>query len=143
MQQRIVPLLKRCHKEVPRHLRGPALAFWVFHVLRDYSHTLAEAGHRLAPRLGEWAKAAARLEARVGPIELVFGHNDLLAANLIDDGRKLWLVDWDYAGFNSPALRPRRPRLQQRARRTIGSSSSRPISTARSTTRSACRARPC
>lgn len=102
MQQRIVPLLRRAHREVPRHLRGPALAFWVFHVLRDYSHTLAEAGHRLAPRLGEWAKAAARLEARIGPIDLVLGHNDLLAANLIDDGRKLWLVDWDYAGFNSP-----------------------------------------
>jgi thiamine kinase-like enzyme len=102
MQQRIVPLLKRAHKDVPRHLRGAALAFWVFHVLRDYGHTLAEAGHRLAPRLGEWARAASRLEARIGPIDLVFGHNDLLAANLIDDGKKLWLVDWDYGGFNSP-----------------------------------------
>ena len=29
-------------------------------------------------------------------------HNDLLAANFIDDGRRLWLIDWDYAGFNSP-----------------------------------------
>ena len=42
------------------------------------------------------------LEGAVGPIELVFGHNDLLAANFIDDGARLWLVDWDYAGFNSP-----------------------------------------
>ena len=33
---------------------------------------------------------------------LVFGHNDLLPANLIDDGSRLWLIDWDYAGFNSP-----------------------------------------
>jgi thiamine kinase-like enzyme len=32
----------------------------------------------------------------------VFGHNDLLAANFIDDGQRLWLVDWEYAGFNSP-----------------------------------------
>jgi thiamine kinase-like enzyme len=32
----------------------------------------------------------------------VFGHNDLLAANLIDDGTRLWLVDWEYGGFNSP-----------------------------------------
>ena len=32
----------------------------------------------------------------------MFGHNDLLAANLIDDGRRLWLVDWDYGGWNSP-----------------------------------------
>jgi thiamine kinase-like enzyme len=38
----------------------------------------------------------------VGPIDLVFGHNDLLAANLIDDGHRLWLIDWDYAGFASP-----------------------------------------
>ena len=33
---------------------------------------------------------------------MVFGHNDLLAANFIDDGKRLWLVDWEYAGFNSP-----------------------------------------
>jgi thiamine kinase-like enzyme len=38
----------------------------------------------------------------VGPVEIVFGHNDLLAANLIDDGSRLWLVDWEYGGFNSP-----------------------------------------
>ncbi|NBP95332.1 MAG: choline kinase, partial [Gammaproteobacteria bacterium] len=30
------------------------------------------------------------------------GHNDLLAANFIDDGHRLWLIDWDYAGYNSP-----------------------------------------
>jgi len=29
------------------------------------------------------------------------GHNDLLAANIIDDGERLWLIDWEYAGFNS------------------------------------------
>ena len=102
MQQRLVPLLRRCHHELQHHLRGPALAFWVFHVLRDYGHILAEAGHRSSNRLGHSAEAATRLEARIGKIELVFGHNDLLAANVIDDGHKLWLVDWDYAGFNSP-----------------------------------------
>ena len=32
----------------------------------------------------------------------MFGHNDLLAANFIDDDNRIWLVDWDYAGFNSP-----------------------------------------
>jgi thiamine kinase-like enzyme len=102
MQKRIVPLLRRVHRELPRHLRGPALAFWVFHVLRDYAHTLAEAGHRLAPNLPVWLGVAERLERAVGPVDLVFGHNDLLAANFIDDGQRLWLVDWDYAGFNSP-----------------------------------------
>ncbi|MGO8126869.1 phosphotransferase family protein, partial [Rhizobium ruizarguesonis] len=31
-----------------------------------------------------------------------FGHNDLLAANFLDDGKLLWLIDCDYAGFNTP-----------------------------------------
>jgi thiamine kinase-like enzyme len=35
-------------------------------------------------------------------VTIVFGHNDLLAANLIDDDQRLWLIDWDYAGFNTP-----------------------------------------
>ena len=45
---------------------------------------------------------ALKLELAVGPVSLVFGHNDLLAANFIDDGDRVWLIDWDYAGFNSP-----------------------------------------
>ena len=45
---------------------------------------------------------ADNLEKEVGAIDLVYGHNDLLAANFIDDGDRLWLVDWDYAGYNSP-----------------------------------------
>ena len=48
------------------------------------------------------SRRAERLGAAVGPIDIVFGHNDLLAANFIDDGERLWLVDWEYAGFNSP-----------------------------------------
>ena len=99
---RIVPLLKRVHGAMARHLRGPLLAFWVFHVIRDYAHTLLEDRSRHAGRLPELVDKATDLEKAVGPIELVFGHNDLLPANLIDDGKRLWLIDWDYAGFNSP-----------------------------------------
>ena len=102
MLERILPLLRRCHREMPHHLRGPVLAFWVFHVLRDYAARLAEEGTRRSADLPRLGRAAAGLEAMVGPVELVFGHNDLLAGNLIDDGRRLWLIDWDYAGFNSP-----------------------------------------
>ncbi len=99
---RVLALVKRAHREIPRHLRGPVLVFWVFHVLRDYAHTLEEANFRLKPELPRYLAAAERLERAVGPITLVFGHNDLLAANFIDDGARLWLVDWEYAGFNSP-----------------------------------------
>ncbi|MFQ5772970.1 MAG: phosphotransferase [Kiloniellaceae bacterium] len=100
--ERIVALVRRCHHEVPRHLRGPVLMFWVFHVVRDYAATLREGNSRCTAMLPDLLGRAETLEAAVGPIEVVFGHNDLLAANFIDEGSRLWLVDWDYAGFNSP-----------------------------------------
>jgi thiamine kinase-like enzyme len=100
--KRLVDMVRRCHRDVPKYLRGPAAMFWVFHVVRDYAHTLREGNSRHAAILDDLLARAARLEAAVGPIEVVFGHNDLLAANFIDDGKRLWLVDWEYAGFNSP-----------------------------------------
>lgn len=102
MLARVAALLRRVHGEIPKHFRGPTPIFWVFQVLRDYAARLAEDGHRLAPELPRYMTAAARLEQVVGPVEIVFGHNDLLAANLIDDGQRLWLVDWEYGAFNSP-----------------------------------------
>lgn len=99
---RIVEIMRRTHRQTPRHLRGPGILFWVFHVLRDYAHTLADAPTTDIAQLRTFLTQAERLERAVGPVELVFGHNDLLAANLIDDGDRLWLVDWEYAGFNSP-----------------------------------------
>jgi thiamine kinase-like enzyme len=101
MLVRILPLVRACHREIPRHFRGPAPMFWVFQVVRDYAARLREDQSRMAPELPRLLAAAERLERMVGPIAPVFAHNDLLAANLIDDGRRLWLVDWEYGGFNS------------------------------------------
>jgi thiamine kinase-like enzyme len=99
---RLVDMMRRCHWEIPQYLRGPAAMFWVFHVVRDYAHTLNEGNSRHVAALPDLLTRAARLEMAVGPIDVVFGHNDLLAANFIDDGQRLWLLDWEYAGFNSP-----------------------------------------
>jgi len=98
---RILPLLKTCHREVPHHLKGPVLMFWVFHVVRDYCQTLRSTGTNDGV-LQELLEKAGNLETAIGPVDIVFGHNDLLPANILDDGSRLWLIDWDYAGFNSP-----------------------------------------
>ena len=99
---RIVPLLKRVHREIPKHFEGPALIFWVFQVVRGYARTLRAGNSRMTGELPRFLEINAALEAALGPVEIIFGHNDLLAANFIDDGKRLWLVDWDYGGFNCP-----------------------------------------
>ena len=100
--EKVLSLLNKCHREMPQHLPGSTLIFWVFQVIRGYSKTLREGKSRMIPELQKFLNINADLEKTVGTIDLCFGHNDLLAGNFIDDGRRLWLIDWDYAGFNSP-----------------------------------------
>jgi thiamine kinase-like enzyme len=90
---RLVPLLKAGHGEVGRHLRGPANIFWVFHVIRDYV--------RLIDADAKYLALADRLEAVQVPLPIVFGHHDLLPGNFLDDGKRLWLIDWEYGAFGT------------------------------------------
>jgi len=99
---RVMDLIKRAHVRIPEHLRGPALSFSVFHILRDYAATLREQGSAHQARLGGLLQHAAALERAVGAVDLALGHNDLLPANILRAGQKYWLIDWEYDGFNSP-----------------------------------------
>ena len=102
MLDQAVTLVARAHRDMPKYLRGPAVLFWVFHVLRNYAATLRDGQSRHIARLTDLLRQAERLECAIGPIDLIFGHNDLLPANFLHDGTRLWLIDWDYAGYNSP-----------------------------------------
>jgi thiamine kinase-like enzyme len=38
------------------------------------------------------------------PLDTVPCNNDLLAENYIDDGKQLWLIDYEYSGNNDPTF---------------------------------------
>lgn len=99
---RIVRLLHDCHWHVGRLLTGPPNFFWVFHVIRDYAKTLAAARKGGMSELQYYVTLANSLEARQILQPIVFGHHDLLPGNFIDDGSRLWLIDWEYGGFGTP-----------------------------------------
>src|SRR4029079_13985799 len=63
--ERLVDMVRRCHHDIPQYLRGPATMFWVFHVLRDYGHTLREGSSRYVVQLPDLLARAARLEVAV------------------------------------------------------------------------------
>ena len=99
--KKVVPLLKTCHQKMPLYLPGSSLIFWVFQVIRGYVNTLKESKSRMIQKLSHFQEINHELEKTVGTINLFYGHNDLLSGNFIEDNNRLWLVDWDYAGFNS------------------------------------------
>jgi thiamine kinase-like enzyme len=99
--ERGAELLKRCHREMKRRVTGPASIFWAFHVVRDYGHTLKQGGHKRVGDIPRWLAAVDRLEDAQIPLPVVFGHHDLLPGNFMDDGKRLWLIDWEYGGFGT------------------------------------------
>lgn len=98
---RVARLLRRFHDLMRHEVEGAAFLFWVFHVIRDYGRTLCAAGSDFAPGVPGWLALSDRLEAAQVPMPLIFGHNDLLPANFLDDGARLWLIDYEYAGFST------------------------------------------
>lgn len=98
---RIADLVRRFHTQMPRQISGPGFMFWVFHVIRDYARTLETGQSRMAGRLPGFLALADEMEAAQPPLPIVFGHNDLLPANFLDDGERLWLIDFEYAGFST------------------------------------------
>jgi thiamine kinase-like enzyme len=98
---RLARLMRRFHEEMPRHVSGAGFMFWVFHVVRDYARTLDKGGSRMASELPGYLALADELERAQVALPVVFGHNDLLPANFLDDGEKLWLIDFEYAGFST------------------------------------------
>ncbi|WP_108820399.1 phosphotransferase [Pseudovibrio sp. Alg231-02] len=98
----IAGVLTKVHREATQLIRGPVLAFWVFHILRDYAETLRLMDSDHLPSLNALMAKAEKLERAVGKVQLVLCHNDLLPANILNENERLWLVDWEYAGLNSP-----------------------------------------
>ena len=98
----IIPVLKKIHLEIPKKIFGQSLIFWVFHVIRNYEKFLKDNKSSYTNLLPDLLSQSAMLEKNSSPYEIVFGHNDLLPGNFLDDGSRLWVIDWEYAGFNTP-----------------------------------------
>ena len=99
---KIVPIIRKIHDEIPNKLSGQPQIFWVFYVIKYYSNYLLSNNSSHISLIPSLLKKAEKLERLSSPREIVFGHNDLLAANFLDDGSKIWVVDWEYGGFNDP-----------------------------------------
>ena len=87
---------------------GPRFAgdFDMFEVQRRYLAVATSHGFAVPPgyaELGPRADAARRALA-VRATGTVPCNNDLLAANFIDDGEKIWLIDYEYSGNGDPCF---------------------------------------
>ncbi|OFX27931.1 MAG: hypothetical protein A2Z07_08085, partial [Armatimonadetes bacterium RBG_16_67_12] len=92
---RVAGALRRYHDG----LKFPG-TFSPFQTVRDYLAVSAPRGAPLPDRFEWMIGQADRLESAMGtpPVPRPC-HNDLLLANWLDDGERLWIVDWEYAAM--------------------------------------------
>ncbi len=88
--------------------QGPRFVneFNMFEIQPRYLAIAHEHGFRLPERYEEFADKAQQIKRALGtrPVATVPCNNDLLAGNFIDDGEKIWLIDYEYAGNNDPCF---------------------------------------
>jgi thiamine kinase-like enzyme len=90
----VAAALRRFHESDPIAGR-----FDSFRVVEAYHATAAEHGVASPADYAEAKAIADRIEEARGVQPPVPCHNDLLNANFISDGGRLWIVDWEYAGM--------------------------------------------
>jgi thiamine kinase-like enzyme len=85
---------------------GPAIPglFVPFRIVEAYRALALARGVAIPPEYDLAQAIARRIELAflTAPVELRPCHNDLLNANFIDDGTRIRIVDWEYAGMGDP-----------------------------------------
>ena len=87
---------------------GPPFAgdFDMFEIQRRYLDLVRRHGYRMPTDYEAQQLVIDQIESALAmhPQHAVPCHNDLLAANIMDDGERLWLIDYEYAGNNDPCF---------------------------------------
>ena len=95
--ERVVEALRRFHEGRPIPGR-----FDSFRVVEAYAATAGARGVRVPAAYGRALEPARAIERTRRDAPLKPCHNDLLSGNLIDDGERICIVDWEYAGMGDP-----------------------------------------
>jgi thiamine kinase-like enzyme len=98
---RVAALLGHLHEGWDQ-VTGEVLYFCGFQTVRTYARTAARIQAALPRDINQILDDITLLSRRVAPFRPVLCHNDMLPANLIDDGKRLWLLDWEYSGAGHP-----------------------------------------
>jgi len=78
--------------------------FELFAMIDDYLAILDERKAKLPPGYSKVVESAAPVRAALqrNPAALAPCHCDPLCENFLDDGERMWIVDWEYSGMNDP-----------------------------------------
>jgi aminoglycoside phosphotransferase (APT) family kinase protein len=104
VQERLLRCLKICREEMPAYYDGPAADRTPRAVLGHYRKLLARRENRWREAAKSWGSAADTVLTVLEGQQRGLVHGDIHAGNLLDDGERLWVIDWEHAGEGLPII---------------------------------------
>ncbi len=97
---RAAEALRRLHERSPQF----RFRFELFAMIDDYLKVLDKLGAQLPDGYHDVVREAEAVRAVLDakPAPLAPCHCDPLCENFLDDGTRMWIVDWEYSGMNDP-----------------------------------------
>ncbi len=97
--KKIVTSIKKVHeKAVFNSVFNP------FNTIRKYLIYVKDYNAPMPSDINQLLKKAEEIESKIKAeeIKLTACHNDLLSENFMYDGKKIWIIDWEYGGNGDP-----------------------------------------
>jgi len=92
--RRVVASLRRYHEK-----SNGVGTFSAFETVRRYYAEACKRKVAFPRNIRRALRILARIEDETGaPDRVCYCHNDLLSSNLVDDQRRVWILDWEYGG---------------------------------------------
>ena len=101
---KLVELIKIIHNKVFNNLKNSNSFLNIFQIINHKVQALRKYKSLYIDTINELVDDCKMFKNQSKSCKIVFTHNDFYHANLLYDGKKFWLIDWEYAGFNVDVL---------------------------------------
>ena len=102
--KKVISLIKIVHEEVNNYFNGPTSTSWYFSSITKSIKILKNKKSLYSKKLDKFIEDYKMIKKAVGSHKIVFTHNDLVGENILNDGKRLWFIDWEFSGYNFAIL---------------------------------------
>ena len=101
---KLVNIIKIIHNEVFNYLKNINSFLNIFQIIDHKFHVLKKYNSPYSDKLNDLIKDYKLFQSETNSHKIVFTHNDFYYKNILYDGKKFWIIDWEYSGLNPNIL---------------------------------------
>ena len=101
---KLINLIKIIHNEVFNYLKNSNSFLNIFQMINYKFDALKKYKSPYNDKLNDLIEDSKFFQSETKSYKIVFTHNDFYYKNLLYVGKRFWIIDWEYSGFNPNIL---------------------------------------